>query len=270
MYTMLIVDDEVHILEGLLRTLDWKSYGINRIETAGTYEEALSKAIDLKPDIAIFDVCIGPHRGYDIIKRLNALNLKTNYIVMSGYSDFEYACEAVRCGAKEYLLKPIQKDKLQAVIENIIVQDLKGNINKSKVDDDEIDPVLLVRYDSFPPLIIKILMMVQTEYKKNVSLKSIADKFKMNPTYLGQLFLKEVKLKFSEYLMLYRLTASQDKIIHTDDKISYIASSVGYSNLNYFYLHFHDYFGMSPLEMRKQYQSIDQFDKNSLSIKEEA
>lgn len=58
MYQMLIVDDEPNILKGMSRTLDWNKYGIGRIETAQSYEEAVVKAIEMKPDIGIFDVCI--------------------------------------------------------------------------------------------------------------------------------------------------------------------------------------------------------------------
>ncbi|MEG1427233.1 MAG: response regulator, partial [Oscillospiraceae bacterium] len=203
MYTLLLVDDETPILEGLRRTLDWKSYGFHRVETASTYEDAMTKAIDLNPDIAVFDVCIGPHRGYEIINHLKKMGLKTIYIMMSGYSDFEFARESLRCGAKEYLLKPIDTEKLRELIETVIVRDLHGTVSQRSINHVDMDPVLQLPYGAFPPLINKIQMLVQKNYQQNLSLKIIADKFKMNSTYLGQLFLKEVRLKFSEYLMLY-------------------------------------------------------------------
>lgn len=126
MYKLLIVDDEPQILEGMKRSLDWASYGFHRIETSETGEGALSKAVELLPDIAIFDVCIGTERGYEIIGKLKEMRLPTQYIIMSGYSEFEYAREAIRCGVKDYLLKPVERSKLQQVIEKIIVEDLHG------------------------------------------------------------------------------------------------------------------------------------------------
>ncbi len=250
MYQMLIVDDEPNILKGMSRTLDWNKYGIGRIETAQSYEEAVVKAIEMKPDIGIFDVCIGETRGYDLINRLNEMNLKTQYIMMSGYEEFHYVRESLRCGAKDYLLKPVDNERLRKIIEKIIIEDLHGEIPNIKGDEKDIDPVLQVRYDTFSNLINKILLIVRSDYAQNLTLKSIADKFKMNGTYLGQIFLKGTHLKFSEYLMVYRLLMAREKILKTDEKISYIAYSVGYSNLNYFYSHFHDYFDLSPLEMR--------------------
>ena len=55
MYRLLIVDDEPHIIEGLKRMVNWEQYGIYQIETAVNYHDAIAKAIEYKPDIAIFD-----------------------------------------------------------------------------------------------------------------------------------------------------------------------------------------------------------------------
>lgn len=60
--------------------------------------------------------------------------------------------------------------------------------------------------------------MVRAEYRQNITLKSIADRLRMNSTYLGQLFIKETGLKFSEYVMLYRLNTARDHILYTDEK----------------------------------------------------
>ncbi len=251
MYKLLIVDDEPQILEGMKYTLDWAKYGVGQIETALTYQEAVEKAVKTNPDIGLFDVCIGDKRGYDIINELNALHLKTIYVMISGFSEFDYVQKAMRCGARDYILKPVQREKLQPIIEGIIVQDLHGTLGNVNRNDKEIDPVLCVRYDSLSNLTNRILVMVKAEYNQNINLKTVADKFKMNSTYLGQIFLKETCLKFSEYLMVYRLLRARELIISTDEKIACIACSVGFSNPNYFYTRFHDYFNLSPMDLRE-------------------
>lgn len=251
MYKLLIVDDEPQILEGMKRTLDWESYGFGQIETSETYEDAISKAVEFYPDLAIFDVCIGKDRGYDAIHKLNELGLPSKYIIMSGYSEFKYAQEAIRCGVKDYLLKPVERTKLQSVVEKIIVEDLHGTLEGMHCDDMNKDPVLGVDYDSLSKLTKRILLMVKAEYAQNMTLKSVAERFRMNGTYLGQLFLKETQMKFSEYLMAYRMLRARERILSTDEKIASIAISVGYPNLNYFYTHFHSYFGKSPSDLRK-------------------
>ncbi|MGG3452543.1 response regulator transcription factor [Paenibacillus rhizolycopersici] len=252
MYKLLIVDDEPQILEGMKRTLDWGEYGFHQIETSETKEDAIAKSVDLLPDIAIFDVCIGPDLGYEIIHQLNELRLPTQYIIMSGYSEFEYAQAAIRCGVKDYLLKPVERSKLQKVIEKIIVEDLQGTLNGISRKDNTTDPILGIPYEELSKLTNRILLMVKAEFAQNITLKSVAERFRMNSTYLGQLFLKETRMKFSEYLMAYRMLLAKERILATNEKIANIAQSVGYANLNYFYTHFQGYYGMSPSDLRKK------------------
>lgn len=98
MYTLLIVDDEPNIREGIQRLVDWKSFGIDRICTAGTYYEVVSHIVDWNPDICLVDVCIGDEYGFELIKCLNEMGVKSNYIMMSGYDDFPMP--AKRCAAE--------------------------------------------------------------------------------------------------------------------------------------------------------------------------
>lgn len=250
MYRLLIVDDEPHIIEGLKRMVNWEQYGIYQIETAVNYHDAIAKAIEYKPDIAIFDVCIEEKRGYDIIHKLSSLGLATKYIMISGYDDFEYVRQAMIAGAKDYLVKPVDRFELEKVIRRIILQDLGGSLEQPVQEDRLRDMILSTSYDQLSNLTNKVILIVKGEYSHNINLKIVANKFKMNSTYLGQIFLKETHMKFSEYLMAYRLIMAKHMIQNSTEKISYIAHNVGYSNLNYFYSHFRDYFGVSPSELR--------------------
>lgn len=250
MYRLLIVDDEPQILEGLKNTLDWEKLGFGRIATAKSYEEAVNYAIEIQPDVALFDVCLGEQYGFDVINRLNEINMPTVYVMISGYEEFEYAREALKSGAKGYLLKPIDKAELQEMMERIVVEDLGGTLPERQSLKAETDCVTMMQYQAFSKLTNKMLVIVKSEYADNLTLKSVAEKFKMNSAYLGQIFLKETKLKFSEYLMVYRMQRARELILHTDEKVSNIAKQVGYTNLNYFYTQFHDYYDYSPTSLR--------------------
>ena len=251
MYTLLIVDDEPNILMGMKALIDWESYGVTRIETATNCADGLVRAVDTRPQLALIDVCVGKEFGQDLVRRIKEAGVDCACVMMSGHREFGYACEALRCGAWDYLLKPIRADKLTSVVELIIREKLHGTVKKVSRDE-ETDPILQRKISELPTLISKLLAMVRAEYRQNITLKSIADRLRMNSTYLGQLFIKETGLKFSEYVMLYRLNTARDMILYTDEKISVIAEEVGYSNLNYFYTHFRNYFNMTPSEMRLQ------------------
>ncbi len=262
----MIVDDESAILEGISRLLDWKALGFDQIRTAKSSFEVISHVVDWKPDICLMDVCIGNEYGYELISRLGEMGVRSNYIMMSGYDEFTYACEALRCGALDYLLKPIDGGKLLQRVRQIIVEKLHGTLPEEIGE--ESDPVLKRPYQELSPLIRKIVMIVGMEYGQHISLKSIADRFRMNPTYLGQIFIKETNMKFSEYLMAYRMYAARSRIMETDSKIAEVADEVGYTNMNYFHQHFHQYYGISPLRMRMGESGEDMDQKKDMEQKD--
>lgn len=118
----------------------------------------MSNILDWRPDICLMDVCIGNDKGYEVINCLNNLGVRSNYVMMSGYDD-SYACEAIRCGALDYLLKPVEKKKLLEVIRKIIVEKLHGTIPE---EDERRTVILCWIWIMMPcPLIHKIVMMVR-------------------------------------------------------------------------------------------------------------
>lgn len=252
MYRMLIVDDEPKIIEGIKLILDWATYGITVIDSAVSYSVAIQKAISERPQLGIIDVRLDDRRGYDMINEFRSLALPIKCIMVSGYDEFEYAKKAMQAGAKDYIIKPIDQDELRRAVERIIVEDLHGTLPKDCETDKDIDPVLNLHYSELSNLTCKVIMIVKSDYGKNLNLKVIADMFKMNSNYLGQIFYKETHLKFSEYLMIYRLLQAKTKILQSPEKVYLIAKQVGYQNINYFYTHFHSYFGFSPSDLRNE------------------
>lgn len=257
MYKMLIVDDEPHIIEGVRRIIDWQRYQITDIHAAYTFSEAVKMALSLKPHIVLTDVRIGEEWGYELIESLNRAEQNCVFIMMSGYDDFNYVRKSLLAGARDYLLKPIDKIKLQTIIEQVIVNDLHGVIPQNTAMT-EIDPILHVPLSSLSKLTNKVLLIVQSSYNENLTLKYVADMFQMNSVYIGQAFLKETHMKFSEYVLAYRMHIAYELLKTTDEKIAYIARRVGFQHLSYFYSLFRNYYDVSPSELRNMEKEEDE------------
>lgn len=135
MYSVLIVDDEPLITEGLSILIDWNKYGFTDIVTASNGDEALAKTKNKKFNLIITDIRMPGLNGLDLIKALKAKNSSTNMIIISGYSEFSYAKEAIQYGVKDYLLKPVSKDELIEIvisIKNQLDEELKNYIIATK------------------------------------------------------------------------------------------------------------------------------------------
>lgn len=250
MYRLLIVDDEKDICENIKYLLDWNSYGFTSIQTATTYAGAMSLAVDMQPHVALVDIRLGDQWGYDLVSQLRLVGLKTVFCMISGYDDFHYIRKSMQASAQDYLLKPLQVGELRTFIERVVVNDLGGTLPQSDETKRELDPVLHVEYSSLSKITNKIILFTKNNYRLPLSLTSMAEAFNMSGKYIGRIFHKDTGMKYSEYLMAYRMQQARRLIVGTQDKISVIAGEVGYSQLNNFYIHFKTYFGVSPSALR--------------------
>jgi two-component system response regulator YesN len=100
-----------------------------------------------------------------------------------------------------------------------------------------------------------LVEQVRHSYPEELSLKTLSQRLQMHPNYLGQLFQQEVGANFSDYLNQYRIEKATQLLLHTDQKTTDIALSVGYTDSSYFYRQFKKYTGVSPTEMRSMYSN---------------
>ncbi|WP_106769344.1 response regulator transcription factor [Paenibacillus faecalis] len=101
-----------------------------------------------------------------------------------------------------------------------------------------------------------LVEQIHRGYPDELSLKTLSQRLKLHPNYLGQLFQQEVGLSFSDYLNRYRVEKATQLLLHTDQKTADIALSVGYMDSSYFYRQFKKYTGVSPTEMRSMYSEV--------------
>ena len=250
MYRLLIVDDEKEICENIKYLLNWQDYGFSVIMSATSYAEAANLAVDLNPHVALIDIKLGNHWGYELAEHLRSMGLKTVFCMISGFDDTQYIRRSMQASAQDYLLKPINTGELRAFVERTIVNELGGTLPESPTLKQEVDPVLKVEYSTLSKITNKIILVVKSNYRTPLTLTSIADSFQMSGKYIGRIFLKDTGIKFSDYLMAFRMLEARKLIVSTQEKISVIAASVGYVQLNHFYIHFKNYFGVSPSALR--------------------
>lgn len=121
MYTVMIVDDEKAIRNNLPHALDFRSLGFRVSAVAKDGRDALDQLEKTPVDLVFLDVCMPVLDGVGFLRELSAWEEdKRPFVVMlSGYSEFEYARAAIRYGVKGYLLKPIDEDEAQPLLLDI-------------------------------------------------------------------------------------------------------------------------------------------------------
>jgi two-component system response regulator YesN len=96
----------------------------------------------------------------------------------------------------------------------------------------------------------KIKQYIETHYDQNLSLKSIAAIFYMNPVYLGQLFKKTYGVYFNEFLLQTRMQEAKRLLRQTGLRVYEIADKIGYNNADYFVTQFEKVERKTPSEYR--------------------
>ena len=251
MYRLLIADRDENNCETIRYLLDWPQYDVSSILTAASYGDAVNLTVDFQPHIALIDIDFGDHRGYELAEYLRSAGSGTVFCMMSVKEDFHALRESMRAGARDYLLKPINVKELRDFLERAIVQDLHGVLPEYTASTHGEDPVLRVEYSQLSRITNKIILMVKSNYRRNMSLTNIANMLNMSSKYIGRIFLQDTGIKFSEYLTAYRMIQARRLIESTREKISVVASMVGYSQLNNFYVHFKNYYHISPTALRE-------------------
>lgn len=112
MYQMMIIDDEQIVREGLMHLLPWEDYKFNICAEGTDGIDGLEKLLRYQPELVLVDVKMPGINGLELIKRAREQGYEGNFIILTGYSDFEFAKTAITLGVKDYLLKPIDEDEL--------------------------------------------------------------------------------------------------------------------------------------------------------------
>ncbi|MEK4064562.1 MULTISPECIES: response regulator [Paenibacillus] len=115
-YKVLLVDDEPIILRSLKVAIPWDELGLEIAGEARNGEVALRLIEEKAPQIIISDIRMPVIDGIALMKEVLPRSSKLIFIFISGYGEFEYARDALRLGAFDYLLKPIDHDELTEML----------------------------------------------------------------------------------------------------------------------------------------------------------
>ena len=119
MYKVLIVDDEQLIRAGMIARVQYLNFKFERIREAASGVEALALLEKEPADIVITDIKMPDMDGMTLIREAKEKYPGTQFVILSGYAEFEYAETAIELGVKSYLLKPISNDELKRVMRKL-------------------------------------------------------------------------------------------------------------------------------------------------------
>lgn len=155
MWTMVLADDEPIIVHGLQQIVQWEQLGIRVVGTATDGDSALALILHHKPDLAILDINMPGRTGLQLVEGIRDAKLETRIIFISGYRQFDYALGAMRLGAVNFLLKPIDKNELLDSVRSCLP--IPDEIPEIHLEELPPIPETDARLSTFVPVLYKLL-----------------------------------------------------------------------------------------------------------------
>ncbi|MDT4762791.1 response regulator [Sphaerochaeta sp. PS] len=242
MYTLLIIDDETELLEGLSQYFPWEKIGFTVAKAFSDGRAALAFCKSCRVDVVLTDIRMPFISGLDIIQELQKTEKPPLFCIMSAYDSFEYAKKAIEFGVQDYLVKPSSFDDIEKTFLKI----------RKTLDSSALPATNDSEDDHYAPLINKTLSIMRKRTRTS-SLQSIAGELGINSSYLSRLFKEETGQNFQEYLMKLKMEIALQMLT---GKLGYtnkdIAKALGYQDTQNFCRTFKGHFGSSPQQYKKE------------------
>lgn len=130
---VLLIEDEELILEGLKSIIDWEALGLRVVCASPNGRAALESLAGETVDIIVTDISMPIMDGLSFLEEYRKRDERARCIILTGYEEFEYARKAIRLDVEDYILKPINEDKLEEVllsaVEKLKLLDKKRAVN---------------------------------------------------------------------------------------------------------------------------------------------
>lgn len=245
MYKALIVDDEKPVRIAISKLGKWSQFQIDPPLMAANGSEALTLMRDVHPQIVFVDMNMPVINGTEFLKIASEEFPESRFIVISGYDEFSYAQHAIRCGALDYLLKPIVEKDLNAAIEKAVHSiglNSASNTEKKEETNLDADTVVTIIHD-----------YIDKNYHTNIKISQFADQYFFSKEYLTRQFKARYHCGIYEYVLQVRMEHARDLLLNPEIKIQDIAQKVGYADNHYFSKAFRTYYGVAPSAFRQEH-----------------
>lgn len=235
-FSCIIVDDDKWALADIRNSVNFADANFQIIGEYMNANDAMVAIENNSPTLVITDICMGMKSGLDLIHDCRERGLPVEFIVMSGYSDFSYAKNALNYNVFYYMLKPINAQEGTRVLKRLYEHLLHGQVycdsnNKCAFDN--------------------AIQYVRDNYSENITLSKLADKFGYNSNYLSELFKQKTGKSYVQFRNEVRIEKAKIMLRSSSLPITDIANKCGFCDASYFTVVFKQISGKSPTFYRK-------------------
>ncbi|SFT76139.1 two-component system, response regulator YesN [Selenomonas sp. GACV-9] len=246
MLKLFIVEDEEIIRRGLVCTIDWLRLGAKVVGEAADGAAALAAIRETAPDVVLTDIRMPRMDGLELARQLHSEHSAAKIVFLTSYADFEYAQEAVRLQAADYLLKPVDEEELAAVLQRIAAEPAADPAAAPAI------PALFQEYHAGNPYVHHVLSAIKNGYQGRLSIETLAAEQGVSMSYLSRKIKEETGQTFGTLLAQYRLQQSIELLAAGTWRVYEVAEQTGFGDYKNYCAVFKKYLHTTPKAFMQQ------------------
>lgn len=228
MIKVVIADDEKAVSKIIGHFIEREQLPLRVEGIAFDGESAVQMIKKHTPELVFLDIKMPIMDGFEVMEALQKMDLDTKIIIITAYESFEYAQRALRMGARDIILKPIEYEQFTQALNRAVGWNFTAN-----------------------DLINQVLEYIHTHYAAKIELQMLSEKYHVTPSYLSKQFKRYMEDNLISYLNRIRVQNAADILKAEHCSIQEAAKRVGYENVNYFYKKFKEIMGQMPSDYLK-------------------
>lgn len=247
---ILIVDDEIFAIHGILDGVNWEVLEYDEILQANSYAQAVDILLKTPVEVVLCDIEMPDESGLELIHWIHQHNLDMECIILSCHDEFDFARQAVRLNCLDYILKPVKYDFLTDILRK--AGEVVKTKNRQSVLEEYgkiyIDDLSTGKNEDGKDVMEKVADYIDRHLSENLSVKMIANMVYLSPDHLTRSFKKRYNQTVIEYIMQKCMTLAGELLKSHRMTITMVSDTVGFGNYSYFTEQFKKYYGMTPRE----------------------
>ncbi|MFB5760776.1 response regulator transcription factor [Paenibacillus medicaginis] len=242
-YQILLVEDEKWVRTALRKVIEKIKLPFTVVHESTNGMEAWKWLEHSRADIVLTDIRMPVMDGLTLLKQIRNEGKATDIIIVSGHDEFAYAQQAVRLGAFDYFLKPVDTEDMTECFRNWLQRQEPGTAaTKVQQEGDQ----------HIRPPVDQIIHYIESQQRYDLMLAEAAALVHLNPSYFCKLFKQHKGVTFTDYMTSVRMREAVRLLEHTTLRITEIADRLGFTDAAYFSNTFKREAGTSPSEYRKR------------------
>lgn len=241
MYRVYLVDDDELILKEITEKVPWMDNGFEVVGVESNSKRAINIIQELKPNVIFCDLKMPTVDGHSFMKYIREKGMDVEFVMLSAYGTFEDACTFFKQDGFDYLLKPVQLEEVQLVLEKLANKLAKKNPSGKRDENEKMN-------EAFAEMVGHL----KHHYPEKFTLEKLGKQFALSPGYICNLFSKYYNTTLTCFLTDIRMKNAAKLIKESNYSLKQIALECGYSDYYYFNKVFRAYYNMAPSQYQKE------------------